>query len=297
VKNHFLHGVVALSVAFGVGAAHADDCDSPKTSEQVAQCLGVELRESDAKINTMYKQVMEKIGDAEKTDLRLHQRKWIKERDSACQLNSKETNREKWYQELLKDYAKTVCVTRFTNRRTSELEKMLAYVSRPQHEQSKAAPPVPVYPRAVDKAYDSIPPTSHATGKWYFELGIDPHELVPVGPCAITAGAWDKHLYTGQLINVRARNANDIPVRIGLAVDLDNGKLYISLNGEWPGGAPGGNGGLDLKLGRDYFAIFTTSAEDITPYLERKALVPNFGDRAMAYALPAGYRPWKDALK
>jgi hypothetical protein len=35
------------------------------------------------------------------------------------------------------------------------------------------------------------------------------------------------------------------------------------------------------------------STDSFEPYLERNAIIANFGDKAMAYALPVGYRPWR----
>ena len=293
ISWHFI-ALAILSLAF---RAHAGECDDPKSSEEIAHCLGKDLRDSDSKINESYKELMGKLSESEKTNLRQTQRTWIKDRDSVCQLNTRETNREKWYESLLKDYSKTVCVTRYTRQRTADMGVMLAKLS-PQKSASPspanpASPATPSAPAIPDIAYDKRPATAHSSGKWYFELTVNYGESVTVGPCVVTVGVSDKLQYSGILDNIRPRDSGKNSLRYGFAVDLDNGKLYTSQNGEWLRGDPGSNGGVDLKLGRNYFAAFSVSADSITPYLDRKAIVPNFGDVAMAYALPAGYSPWR----
>jgi len=62
---------------------------------------------------------------------------------------------------------------------------------------------------------------------------------------------------------------------------------------EWVGGERGSNRGQDLKLGSNYNAVLSVSTDSFEPYLKRNAIIANFGDKAMAYALPAGYRPWR----
>jgi uncharacterized protein YecT (DUF1311 family) len=290
----------AASVFAASVGANAAECDDPKTSDEIAQCLGKELRNSDARINSSYKELMGKLNDSDKIALRQTQRAWIKDRDSICKLDTKESNREKWYQALLQDYAKTVCVTRYTRKRTTDLESMLATLS-PQHNDANARPnPVPPAPpptaASPEVAFDRRPATVHAKGKWYFELAVDYAKAVKIEPFVLSVGVKNDQTSIGILDNVRIRDAARNIMRYGFAVDLDNGKLYFSQNGNWVQGEPGSNSGHDLKLGRDYYASFMVSADNVVPYLEQKAIVPNFGDTAMTYALPAGYRPWRNRM-
>lgn len=280
-----------LSIAF---RAYAGECDDPKSSEAIAQCLGKDLRDSDAKINSSYKELMGKLSESDKAALRQAQRTWIKDRDSVCQLDTKERNREKWYKFLLRDYAKTVCVTRYTRQRTTQLDEMLTRLSPQQNNTPPRTNPAPPAPTNPDVAYDKRPATVHSNGKWYFELAVNYGETVKVEPCVLTVGVSDKQQFIGTLDNIRPRDSSKDILRYGFAVDLDNGKLYTSRNGAWVGGEPGSNQGQDLKLGKNYYASFMISADAVTPYLERKAIVPNFGDGAMTYALPAGYSPWRN---
>jgi uncharacterized protein YecT (DUF1311 family) len=281
---------------------HAAECDDPKSSELIAQCLGQDLRESDIKINASYQELMKKLNETDKTNLRLMQRAWIKDRDMACQLDNKESNRERWYQALLKDYTKTVCVTRFTRQRTLALNAMLtpkadvpAINTKPVAAIAPAAQPTTQ--NVPSLAFDKRPVTLHSSGKWYFEFLVNYGEVVKIEPCVLTVGVTNFQWRSGILDNVRPKHAGKENMRYGFAVDLDNGKLYISRNGAWTNGEPGSNQGHDLKLGQNYFAQFSVSADSPTDYLANQALVPNFGDSPMAYALPAGYVPWRNNTK
>jgi uncharacterized protein YecT (DUF1311 family) len=288
----------AASILVASIGALAADCNDPKSSDDVVQCLGNELRESDARINVSYQELMNKLGDSDKTALRVAQRQWINARDSICSLDAKEKNRERWYQNLLKDYAKTVCVTRFTRKRTAELDSRLHDLFLPRREAKAGSIPVVRSAQRLAQgsaaSNDGSPSRARSKGKWYFEVLVNYAEIVKIEPCVLTIGVWDKQHMTGILDNIRIRDAEKNTFLYGFAVDLDNGKLYVSRNGEWKQGEPGSNLGQDLKLGRAYYATLFTSTEAVSPYLEKWAIVPNFGDRHMTYALPAGYSPWKN---
>lgn len=280
---------IAVLLGSAAGLTHAASCDDPRSSAQIAQCLGQDLRESDAKINTAYKELAGKLSEEAKLTLRDAQRQWIKDRDANCNLNSKESDREKWYAYLLQDYAKTVCVTRYTRQRTAQLDQMLANLAAGTPDQAPVNAPLdPNAVRLRDK-------TSHNHGKWYFELTLNYADVVNIDPCAFSFGVSTSKNTFGILENVRSRDAGKRAVQYGIAVDLDNGKLYYSRNGYWVNGAPGSNEGLDLKLGRPYYAELETSADSVAPYTDAQAVVPNFGDAPMARTVPEGYSPWRAA--
>jgi uncharacterized protein YecT (DUF1311 family) len=286
--RRLLAGLFFVTAGQAVTGYAAVGCDDPVSSAEVARCLGLELREADANINRNYTELMGKLDADGKLALRLAQRAWIKDRDATCELDTKESNREKWFQALLLNYSKTVCVTRYTRHRTSELEARLAGASPQADGVGKPA----VDPRS-DFAYDRQPPTEHASGKWYIEFTLDYAKVVGIEPGVFTLGVWSKTLQSGAIINIRKRDAGKDIRRIGFAVDLDNGKLYYSENGEWTNGKPGSNQGIDIKPRDSLYAGIRTSADSIKPYLESRAIVANYGAEPMAYALPEGYSPWQ----
>ncbi len=82
ISSALLFCAVFLSKA---APLHAQ-CDNPKTNQERAQCIGGELRGSDATINQVYGNLMKSLSPAEKTALRDEQRAWIKARDKKCGL-------------------------------------------------------------------------------------------------------------------------------------------------------------------------------------------------------------------
>jgi uncharacterized protein YecT (DUF1311 family) len=299
MKRSNVAAILVLPVVLVSFGSCAAACEDPKSSDEIAQCLGNDLRDADAKINAAYRELMIRLGETERNSLRVAQRAWIRERDAVCRLDTKETDRERWYAALLKDYAKTVCVTKYTRRRTSDLDVLLGKGAG-TGQQAAAAPrsasaadPAPVPKQEL--AYDKRPVTPHANGKWYFEFKVNYSEAVKIEPMALTIGVTDEKQLHGVLDNIRGRDARKESLTYGFAVDLDQGKLYVSRNGQWENGEPGSSRGHDLKLGRTYYSFFMVSADSPTPYIERGALAPNFGgDKAMTYALPAGYKPWRN---
>lgn len=276
--------LVAAGMLFA-GPAMALDCSRPETSSDVAACLEQELRDSDRTINEKYQELRTKLDERDRTRLRDEQRAWLKKRDAACHLDSKESDRERWMQVILADYKKTVCVVRFTRARVEQLSDMLANVSVPSDDTAQDA-------LADNARYEVEAPNTHSKGKWYFEVLIDQGAIAKQAETALWIGAGADGGGMGNLINIRRNDAGKPMLRYGLAVDLDNGKLYNRLNGDWKA-QPGSAQGLDIKLGRAYRAAVTSSVE-MSDLLDHDLIQINFGDRPFAYSLPDGYRPFSD---
>lgn len=280
--------MVLASFAVLAGAALsapalAADCNDPQTSTDVAACLEQELRESDRSINEVYQELRGKLDEKGKLRLRDEQRAWLRKRDAACGLDTKESDRERWLRAILKDYKKTVCVVRFTRARVSQLDEMLAASSVPADDKAQDA-------LADNARYELRSPNTHQTGKWYFEVRVDVGDVARTAETALWVGVDSDGGGMGNLINVRRNDAGKPPLTYGMAVDLADGKLYGRTDGTWHA-VPGSAQGLDIKLGRACRAEITSSAE-MTALLDRKLIEVNFGDRPFAYALPDGYRPF-----
>jgi uncharacterized protein YecT (DUF1311 family) len=280
--------VLVCGICIGlVTPAFALDCDTPQTDADVAACLEAELRDSDTHINHTYQTLMGQLDDVKKGALRDEQRAWLKKRDGACQLDRRESDRERWLQAILKDYKKTVCVVRFTRARVEQLERQLATLATP------AAPAQPVTPLALEDndRYEVRAQTRHNKGKWYFEVQLNPGEIARTAETALWVSFYSAEGAVGRLLNIRRRDVGQPIVRLGLALDLDNGKCYSHADGVWRRGAPGSAGGLDVKLGRDYGAQVTSSVA-MGELLDKKLIQINFGEKAFDYPMPPGYRPF-----
>jgi len=265
-------------------------CDNPKTSEQRAQCVGDELRGADRTINRVYGDLMKSLSPQDRVTLREEQRAWIKNRDNTCVLTWSKGDREAWLTDLLRDYQKTVCVVRLTNDRVQALYN---------YQKANAVAPSPL-PAAADSTptYELYTREAKTAGKWYFEVKVDEPAIQKLAEATFSTGVIQTVAAQGasnesggsygSLITVRRIDKNVEIYTLGFAADLDNGKLYISNNGNWDAGAPGSSGGMDLLRGRAYKGEFTSSIA-LNPFLNAHALDVNFGDRAFTYHLPDGY--------
>jgi uncharacterized protein YecT (DUF1311 family) len=283
---------VPLLLALTPSGARAQ-CDNPKTSAQRAQCVGDELRGADRTINRVYGDLMKSLSPDDRVTLRNDQRGWIKMRDENCGLTWSKGDREAWLADLLRDYQKTVCVVRFTNDR---VQALYGY-----QKSNSVAPAAPAAAAASDAApvYDLFTREQKTKGKWYFEVTVDEPAIqklaeatfsVGVLQLIIENGVVNKHgSMSGSLITIR-RTENVARYALGYAVDLDNAKLYVSLNGAWDRGTPGSSGGIDLTRGRESIGILSSSVA-IDSFLKSHLLDVNFGERAFAYHLPDGYSP------
>jgi uncharacterized protein YecT (DUF1311 family) len=311
--NGCLEKTFALGFVFALGSGPvlALDCTKAAASEEVARCLGDELREADVHINDSYSALMTALPAPEKTDLRIAQRAWLKERNLVCGLSSKETDREKWYRAVLLDYRKTVCVTRYTRQRTAELDRMSAEAAA---KAAPASPPVEVYraPPNSPPAPTASPPPVKAVmdggdyqrfangaperGRWYFEVAVDGGGIASFSPTALWVGCLEnktKSTY-GSLGQIRATDTAYQPARVGVALDLESGHVYMRRNGTWLDGPPGSSGGMPAKLGRPYRCGIESTAP-VGPMIERGLVRINYGDAVFMYAIPDGYQPLADA--
>ena len=267
--------MVAAVLAVAWPAAARADCAAPADDDELAQCLGQDLRLADQRINASYKAAIGTLDEAGKTALRNAQRAWLKARDATCGLDNKETDRERWMQAILRDHKQTVCVVRFTNQRVTELE-------------TPAAAPRPA--AMAEDVYEVYGPGSRSTGKWYFEVAVDQGAVARTAETALWVGYLGPEVNSGRLLRVRKLDAQRGVVTIGVAIDLQAGKVYTRNDGQWFA-APGSAGGLDVKLARDYRAGVTSSTS-LTPLVRGGMVKINFGDQPFVYSLPDGYRPY-----
>lgn len=263
----------------------AADCANPTSDEELMQCLGTDLRHTDAEINRVYGEVRGKLDDAGKLALRNEQRAWLKRRDETCGLDNKESDREKWFQALLANRAKTVCVIRFTNERSTQLAAEQAGKA-PASEAAAAAT------ASGDDLYEIWGTPTVSTGKWYVEATIDMGAVARRAETALFFGVESREGSHGTLIQLRHNRATESKHVVGLAVDLDSGWLYLRPDGQWRGGAPGQTGGLQTPP-RLPTQIGLTSSVAMGDLVKDGLISVNFGERPFVYAVPDGYRPLK----
>jgi hypothetical protein len=88
-------------------------------------------------------------------------------------------------------------------------------------------------------------------------------------------------------------HASDLgSVTIGVAADLDEGKVYFRQDGSWNGVEPGSSKSVVLEGGELRTVVVRTSG--VTGQLvEEGAIVINGGSRSFQFRPPEGYKPWK----
>jgi uncharacterized protein YecT (DUF1311 family) len=295
--NKYL-GVMAVAVLANAQPAIAASCEKPNSSREVAECLGSELRESDGRINRSYQTVMKLLGEGEQKVLRAEQRSWMRERDMVCNLDTREKDRERWYRGILTDYSKTVCVTRYTRVRTMELEALLG--RKTQDQQGRVVSvvvPKPVSQPRPDlfpknaQAYSFTSVQTREKGRWYWEVSVSIDEIANLHPTALWMGCGNREEGIGELLNIRANQSGYGVRTVGVALDLQDGKLYLRRDANWEHGTPGSAKGSDLKLGRAY-RCGVNSTIAVTPLQQLNFLDVNFGGKPFKHPIPDGYSPF-----
>lgn len=291
-----LSGRCVMLLIFAMFAANVAraQCGNPKTDAARAECIKIELKGSDSTINRTYVELMKSLSPDDRLTLRAEQRAWIRTRDEQCGITWSKGDREAWFEDLLKDYQKTVCVVRLTNERVQGLENY--------QKTNKVAPAADPAPAAGDGEliYDVVSNEPKTSGKWYFEVKVDGPAIqklaevtlfIGIAQSAPDPGATNqKGQASGSFVMIRRNTQTPDSGTLGFAMDLDNGKLYASQDGAWSGGAPGSSGGLDILRGRTYKAYLNSSTA-INQFLQVHALELNYGDHAFLYHLPDGYKP------
>lgn len=285
IRINYLYPLFIFCIFFLTNNLAYADCDSSDNDAALAACLAAQLWETDQKINLIYQDLMGKFQKEDQIKLRNEQRSWLKMRDTVCGLDNRKSNREKWIHNIARDYQKTICVVRFTQKRIHQLETYQANINK------KNKPNIAA--EAISKdggVYEVSAGATRSQGKWYFEVKLNPGEIAKEMEIAFYMGFEGRPTNMGKLVYIRKTDQGRSVYNFGFALDLDNGKFYRSQNGNWFA-LPGSAGGSDIKLGRDYRAKVTSSSS-MHELLKRKLVDVNFGQRPFEYALPNGYRPF-----
>lgn len=102
--------------------ARADDCDNAQTQADMNECAGEALKASDAELNTVYKQIMQRLGNDTATARKLvaAQKSWLSFRDNECIFSSSGVEGGSVYPMIL-----VGCHDRLTRQRIAELKVYL----------------------------------------------------------------------------------------------------------------------------------------------------------------------------
>jgi len=144
-------------------------------------------------------------------------------------VEDREQNRRKWHEALTRDHKKALCVARYSKARTLELESMLARQSfrtaAASHQQQD---------------YQIVSDIPRSSGRWYFEVKLKTEDIARLGSAVIWIGCRESKSNTGVGATKRIRpGLSSGESIIGIAIDLEHGKFYHSIDGTWEIGQPG----------------------------------------------------------
>ena len=302
---------VLAALAFLSAPAFAN-CDVPGSNQEAISCLAQDLRDSDKRINAVYKLLMDSKDKAGKLALRDEQRAWLKARDKACALDNKEPDREKWLQAITASQTKTICVVQHTFARVAQLDAQLGEQGGGATAANLPTAPKPVTfapsadRQATTPAHDLSSLTfgpfgrtsavdnrgTHEKGKWYYEFWIDRDSIAEMGDLLVTPGFSSMRHAVIRIVNIRRSQRGQGAIQVGLALDLDNGFVYVRQNGQWRV-PPGGADAVAMELGSAYF-VKVDASSDLGELFRRGLLRINIGHAPFAEPIPDGFRPWKE---
>lgn len=239
------------------------------------------LETADAGINDVYKNLINSLPAEQGHKLRQEQRKWMKQRNNICKLGVASTQKRDWLATLSLDKTKAACVLGALE---SRLRDLRVYQIAPFTDGEK-----------LIERRELTFPIGHSTGKWYVEVEFLAKNYDKLGPFIMQVGASTQSSLNGMEINgknMAYTAGSDDWYRVGLAIDLDNGKVYWSENGKWKSGEPGSSGGSDLKLGQSYSFRVKSSGPSLSHYVDAGSIQINAGATPFKYPIPAGYFPY-----
>jgi uncharacterized protein YecT (DUF1311 family) len=71
--------------------SQAARCEAPQTQAEMNTCAALEFHRTDAKLNTVYQQVLKRIDPSRLPKLRAAQRAWLAFRDAQCAFEGSES--------------------------------------------------------------------------------------------------------------------------------------------------------------------------------------------------------------
>jgi uncharacterized protein YecT (DUF1311 family) len=270
--------VAALAIALvGGSSIYAQPCGDLSRRE----CVQGQLETEDRALNELYARLIEEWDQDAVEQLRAEQRRWISDRDRACNLAPGSTRDENWIARVAADSGQALCVYGSTHARLEHLRQLTAVNRRPPED-------------LIDKHEISFP-VSHHSGKWYAEATFLAANYDRDGNDFMQVAATDGSSLVGMQVPRaemrREATANGTYVA-GIALDMDNGKMYWSANGTWRNGSPGSAEGTALPRGENYTIRIISSGPNISRDLDLGFITLNTGRTPFVHAMPAGFQPF-----
>jgi len=106
--------------AFGQGQKKSEPCADAQTQTDMNICWGKEYKAADATLNQVYGQLMRKLDEAEKTQLKQVEAAWLKYRDANCEFVA-----DRYKGGTIRPMIEAMCLADTTRNRTTELRNQI----------------------------------------------------------------------------------------------------------------------------------------------------------------------------
>lgn len=253
-------------------------CESNPTTA----CMRAALEGADQQLNFVFRQLLVTATPDASNQIRASQRDWLRLRNTRCELLPSNTAAADWLVKLAEDKTKATCVYDTTTSRVAELR------DRPTANNAD---------EYVEKTEYSFP-ASRSSGKLYSEVRLNV-KGADKGPATsiVQIGVADAKSFVGVQIDPAKAATKALPngdYVVGLAIDLDNGKLYSSDNGQWRA-TPGSLEGSDIRRGAPYSLHVSTPGRLLSKFIQLNVVRINTGNEPFQFATPPGYEPYYKA--
>lgn len=287
-----LAGCAATRELIDTTPLHTDwaECDLKAGGSGLAACLATQLGKAEEALRASYDKLLQANRGSERALIAQEHDLWLALRDRECRVSLQQTAGTSWIEGLARDQSQALCVLTLTRLRESELR----LYGGSSYARMMAAR---VNPR---RTYQITSFESHSEGKWYFEVSIDATQLALAMDALIFVGVQGESGDIGRLVTVRPDGGGIgqmvllLPAksRIGVAVDLDAGQVYLRENGKWITGAPESGAGLAIRKNSRVKASVNSSVP-LNAAIDQKLVLINFGTLPFAEAPPAGFAPYR----
>lgn len=112
--------VLISAYALGQGTKKSAPCASAQTQAEMNDCAGKEYKSADVTLNQVYRQLVAKLDDEEKAELKDAQNAWLKYRDANCTFVA-----DQYKGGTIRPMIEGLCLADVTRNRTAELRNQI----------------------------------------------------------------------------------------------------------------------------------------------------------------------------
>ncbi len=112
--------LVSFGTAPGQGTKKVDPCANAQSQADMNDCWGREYKAADATLNQVYRQLISKLDDEEKAQLKEVESAWLKYRDANCNFVA-----DQYKGGTIRPMIDAICLADMTKNRTAELRSQI----------------------------------------------------------------------------------------------------------------------------------------------------------------------------